>query len=94
MSSYRESGVDLEAAARAVDLIRDLAKDATSPNVVESVGGFAGLFKLGGTKLLAAATDGVGTKTEIARMAGRLDTVGVDPSAEVTFTPTGVELPV
>jgi len=78
VSSYRESGVDLEAAARAVDLIRDLAKDATSPNVVESVGGFAGLFKLGGTKLLAAATDGVGTKTEIARMAGRLDTVGVD----------------
>ena len=29
-------------------------------------------------RLLAAATDGVGTKLEIARMAGRLDTVGID----------------
>jgi phosphoribosylformylglycinamidine cyclo-ligase len=78
VSSYRDSGVDLEAAAHAVDLIKDLARQATTPNVVESVGGFAGLFRLGGTKLLAAATDGVGTKTEIARMSGMLSTLGID----------------
>jgi phosphoribosylformylglycinamidine cyclo-ligase len=78
VGSYRDSGVDLEAAAKAVSLIKDLARDVTRPEVVESVGGFAGLFEIGDGRLLAAATDGVGTKTEIARMAGRLDTVGID----------------
>lgn len=75
---YRQSGVDLDAAGRVVDLIRGLASGATRPEVVEGVGGFAGLFKVGEGRLLAAATDGVGTKTEIARMAGRLDSVGID----------------
>jgi phosphoribosylformylglycinamidine cyclo-ligase len=46
--------------------------------VVEGVGGFAGLIRIGGGRVLAAATDGVGTKLEVARMAGRLDTVGID----------------
>ena len=78
MDAYRRAGVDLEAAARAVSLIRDLAKGATRPEVADGVGGFAGLFRIGEGRLLAAATDGVGTKLEVARMAGRLDTVGVD----------------
>jgi phosphoribosylformylglycinamidine cyclo-ligase len=84
LTSYRDAGIDLEAAARAVSLIRDLAWDAARPEVVESVGGFAGLFRIGEGRLLAAATDGVGTKTEIARMAGRLDTVGIDLVAMCT----------
>jgi phosphoribosylformylglycinamidine cyclo-ligase len=75
---YRHAGVDRDAAENAVDLIRDIASGATRPEVLEGVGGFAGLFKMGDGRLLAAATDGVGTKTEIARMAGRLDTVGID----------------
>lgn len=75
---YRQAGVDLDAAGRVVDLIRGLASGATRPEVVEGVGGFAGLFKVGEGRLLAAATDGVGTKTEIARMAGRLGSVGID----------------
>jgi len=75
---YRQAGVDLDAAGRVVDLIRDLASGATRPEVVEGVGGFAGLFRVGEGRLLAAATDGVGTKTEIARMAGRLDSLGID----------------
>jgi phosphoribosylformylglycinamidine cyclo-ligase len=75
---YRQAGVDLDAAERVVDLIRNLATSATPPEVVEGIGGFAGLFKVGEGRLLAAATDGVGTKTEIARTAGRLDTVGID----------------
>ncbi len=78
MDAYRRAGVDLEAAAKAVTLIRDLARDATRAEVVEAVGGFAGLFRLPDGRLLAAATDGVGTKLEVARMAGRLDTVGID----------------
>ena len=70
--------MDLEAAAKAVELIRDLARTASRPEVVEDVGGFASLVRIGEGKLLACATDGVGTKIEVARMAGRLDTIGID----------------
>jgi phosphoribosylformylglycinamidine cyclo-ligase len=77
-AAYREAGVDTEAAAKVVALIADLAASARRPEVVDQVGGFAGLYRIGGGRLLAAATDGVGTKLEIARMTGRLDTVGID----------------
>jgi phosphoribosylformylglycinamidine cyclo-ligase len=76
--AYRRAGVDLEAAAEAVTLIRDLAASAMRAEVTEGVGGFAGLFRIAEGRYLAAATDGVGTKLEIARMAGRLNTVGID----------------
>ena len=76
--AYRRAGVDTEAAAKAVSLIGDLAARAGRPEVAEDVGGFAGLYRMGAGRLLAAATDGVGTKLEIARMTGRLDTVGID----------------
>ncbi|HEY2803361.1 MAG TPA: phosphoribosylformylglycinamidine cyclo-ligase, partial [Actinomycetota bacterium] len=76
--AYRQAGVDLDAAAAAVDLIRGIASRATRPEVATGVGGFAGLYRIGGGRLLAAGADGVGTKTEIARMAGRLDTIGID----------------
>jgi phosphoribosylformylglycinamidine cyclo-ligase len=76
--AYRRAGVDTEAAKKAVTLISDLAARARRPEVADEVGGFAGLFRIGEGKLLAAATDGVGTKLEIARTTGRLDTVGID----------------
>jgi phosphoribosylformylglycinamidine cyclo-ligase len=76
--AYRDAGVDTEAAAKAVSLIADLAARARRPEVREAVGGFAGLFRTGEGTLLAAATDGVGTKLEIARMTDRLETVGID----------------
>jgi phosphoribosylformylglycinamidine cyclo-ligase len=78
MDAYRRAGVDVDAAAEAVSLIRDLAEAASRPEVVEGVGGFAGLFRVGDDRLLAAAADGVGTKVEIARSVGRYDTVGID----------------
>src|SRR6266568_2780975 len=76
--AYRSSGVDTEAAAKAVTLIAYLAARARRPEVGGDVGGFAGLFSIGDGRLLAAATDGVGTKLEFARITGRLDTVGID----------------
>jgi phosphoribosylformylglycinamidine cyclo-ligase len=76
--AYRRSGVDTEAAAKAVELIADLASRVRRPEVSDAVGGFAGLFSIGEGRMLAAATDGVGTKLEIARLVGRLDTVGID----------------
>jgi phosphoribosylformylglycinamidine cyclo-ligase len=76
--AYARAGVDLEAARAAVERIRRLSAGARRPEVREGAGGFAGLFELGGGRLLAASTDGVGTKLEIARRSGRLETVGID----------------
>jgi phosphoribosylformylglycinamidine cyclo-ligase len=76
--AYRRAGVDRGAAAKAIDLIRDLARGATRPEVVDGVGGFAGLFRIDEGRYLAAATDGVGTKLDVARMADRLSTIGID----------------
>ncbi len=76
--AYRRAGVDLDAAAEAIGRIREIAAGASRAEVAEGVGGFAGLFALGPDRFLAAATDGVGTKVEVARLAGRLDTVGID----------------
>jgi phosphoribosylformylglycinamidine cyclo-ligase len=76
--AYRAAGVDTEAAAKAVSLIADLAVGTRRPEVADVVGGFAGLFSIGQGRLLAAATDGVGTKLEIARVTGRRSTVGID----------------
>jgi phosphoribosylformylglycinamidine cyclo-ligase len=76
--AYRRSGVDVDAGAKAVELIRSLTAEGPGEGVVEGIGGFAGLFELDQRRLLAAATDGVGTKLEVARMVGRLDTVGID----------------
>ena len=76
--AYRRAGVNLGAAAEAVARIREVASGASRPEVAEGIGGFAGVFALDDGRYLAAATDGVGTKLEIARRAGRLDTVGID----------------
>ena len=76
--AYRAAGVDTEAAAKAVGLIADLAASTRRPEVADVLGGFAGLFDIGHGKLLAAATDGVGTKLEVARITGRRTTVGID----------------
>jgi phosphoribosylformylglycinamidine cyclo-ligase len=75
--AYRRAGVDLDASAKAVQLIRDVSVGASRAEAAP-VGGFAGLFRISEGRWLAAATDGVGTKLEIARLAGRLDTVGID----------------
>ena len=75
---YRAAGVDTEAAAKAVALIADLAERTRRPEVAAGVGGFAGLVRISDGRVLAAATDGVGTKLEIARMTDRLETVGID----------------
>lgn len=75
---YRRAGVDLDAAAETVRRVRDLASAASRAEVADGVGGFSGLFEIGQARYLAAATDGVGTKLEVARLAGRLETVGID----------------
>lgn len=85
-ASYAAAGVDIEAGDRAVELFAPLAKKASRPEVLGGLGGFAGLFALkGGYKepLLAASTDGVGTKLAVAQALDKHDTVGLDLVAMV-----------
>jgi phosphoribosylformylglycinamidine cyclo-ligase len=82
-ASYASAGVDIEAGDRAVHLMKEWVRKATRPEVVGGLGGFAGLFDASALKryerpLLASATDGVGTKVDIARKMGVYDTIGHD----------------
>ncbi len=79
--TYRGAGVDIEAGDRLVDRIKPLAKQTAIPEVLASVGGFAGLCALpSGLRdpVIVSGTDGVGTKLKIAFAADRHDTVGID----------------
>jgi len=88
MSTYSQAGVDIDAGDLAVQLMKEHLKKARRPEVVGDIGGFAGLFDVSALKkfnrpLLATSTDGVGTKTEIARQLGKYDTIGEDLVAMV-----------
>jgi phosphoribosylformylglycinamidine cyclo-ligase len=84
--SYASAGVDIEAGDRAVELFKPWASKATRPEVRGGLGGFAGLFALRGgyrEPVLAASTDGVGTKLAVAQAMDKHDTVGLDLVAMV-----------
>jgi phosphoribosylformylglycinamidine cyclo-ligase len=76
--SYAAAGVSLRAAAEVVDRIRDAVESTRTAGVVGELGGFAGLYGLDAERLLAASTDGVGTKLVLQRKAGRLREAGSD----------------
>ena len=79
--AYRASGVDVESGERVVALIRAAVASTRRPEVIGDLGGFAAAVALpAGLRdpVIVASTDGVGTKTAIARALGRLDTVGID----------------
>ena len=79
--SYGAAGVSLAAADEVVDRLRAAVESTRTPGVVGVVGGFAGLFALDEDRLLAASTDGVGTKLVLARRSGRLRDAGRDLAA-------------
>jgi phosphoribosylformylglycinamidine cyclo-ligase len=86
-ASYAAAGVDIAAGERAVELIKASVKRTARPEVIGGLGGFAGLFRLDANRyrqpVLATSTDGVGTKTVIARAANRHNTIGIDLVAMV-----------
>ena len=79
-STYRDAGVDLAAADRAVERIKALAAATHGPEVLGGVGGFGGLFELSGYRqpVLVSGTDNVGTKLKIALAMGRFESLGRD----------------
>ncbi len=80
-TTYKSSGVDIDAGNLFVDLIRPLAKTTANKHVLGKLGGFSGAYELPKkykNPILLAAADGVGTKLKIAFMTGRFNTVGID----------------
>ena len=80
--TYADSGVDIDAGNRLVDLIKPMVRATARPGTEAEIGGFGGLFdlKAAGFKdpVLVAATDGVGTKVKIAIDTGLHGGIGID----------------
>jgi phosphoribosylformylglycinamidine cyclo-ligase len=80
--SYRDAGVDIDAANDAKARIRKLARETFTPNVMTEIGSFGGMFRADFAGLrepvLVSSADGVGTKLRVAFMTGIHNTVGYD----------------
>ena len=79
--TYRAAGVDIDAGNALVERIKPLVKRTSRPEVMGGLGGFGGLFNLGGKykePVLVSGTDGVGTKLKLAQQWKRHDTIGID----------------
>src|SRR6202140_3120938 len=80
--TYADSGVDIDAGNRLVDLIKPMVRATARAGADAEIGGFGGLFdlKAAGFKdpVLVAATDGVGTKVMIAIETGLHGGIGID----------------
>src|SRR5258708_38507967 len=83
--TYADVGVDIAAGEKAVELIKAHVRSTFRPEVVGDVGGFGGLFAVDWKRfrdpLLGSSTDGVGTKSLVARLAGRRNPLGIDRRA-------------
>jgi phosphoribosylformylglycinamidine cyclo-ligase len=80
--TYAASGVDIAAGEDAVERIKAHVRSTFRPEVIGDLGGFGGLFAFDPARikdpLLVSGTDGVGTKSVIAHLADRYDTIGID----------------
>ena len=79
--TYAAAGVSLATADAIVGRLRDAVDATRTPEVVGSLGAFAGLYAIDGERLLAASTDSVGSKLVLGRRAGRLRWCGADLAA-------------
>ena len=80
--SYKESGVDITAGYKAVELMKKHIARTTNARCLSGIGGFGGLFEPDLTGIanpvFVSGTDGVGTKLKIAFLTGLHNTVGID----------------
>jgi phosphoribosylformylglycinamidine cyclo-ligase len=79
-TTYKDAGVDIDEADRAVSLIKKHAAKTITAGVLTSIGSFGAGFSLKGWRdpVLISSADGVGTKLKVAFLTGRHDTVGED----------------
>jgi phosphoribosylformylglycinamidine cyclo-ligase len=80
--TYSDAGVDIDAATRATDKIKELARRTFNERTLSEIGSFGGMFDGAFPSLkqpvLVASADGVGTKLKIAFITGVHNTVGHD----------------
>ena len=80
--SYKESGVDITAGYKAVELMKTHIARTLTAGALSDIGGFGGLFELDlegiNKPVLVSGTDGVGTKLKIAFLMDKHNTVGID----------------
>lgn len=78
--SYKDSGVDKEEGYKSVEKIKERVKATYNKNVMNELGSFGALYKLGEYKkpILVSGTDGVGTKLKVAFELNKYNTVGID----------------
>ncbi len=84
--AYARAGVDLDKDEGFIDEVKTIAKSTFRPEVLSSIGGFAGMFKAPERykdPVFVAGADGVGTKLKLAALLGRYDTIGIDCVAMV-----------
>ncbi len=81
-SAYAAAGVNLDAAEAAKRVMREIVRVTHGPQVLGGIGGFSGLFALGGLgvrdPVLVSSIDGVGTKLKIAFALDRHESVAAD----------------
>lgn len=79
-ATYKQAGVDIDAGELAVKKITQLVQSTFNSSVITNLGGYAGIVSVlpDSDYLLAVTTDGVGTKTEIAKLMDKYDTIGFD----------------
>ena len=79
-SAYQSAGVDLQGIESLKERIGAFASLTHGPEVLKGVGAFAGLYRLRNYKnpVLAASTDGVGTKMKVASLLGHYESLGID----------------
>ena len=80
---YKNSGVDIEAGYKSVELMKEHVKGTMRPEVLGGLGGFSGAFSMAAIKdmenpVLLSGTDGVGTKIKLAFLLDKHDTIGID----------------
>jgi len=83
---YAAAGVDLDRDEGFIEQIKEIARPTLRPEILSSIGGFAGTFKAPDRykdPVFVASADGVGTKLRLATQLGRIDTVGIDCVAMV-----------
>ncbi len=80
--SYRDAGVNIDAADESLGRAKEAIKRTFDPNVLQDIGSFGAMYNMGALNIenpvLVSSVDGVGTKLKVAFMTGVHDTVGVD----------------
>ncbi len=81
-ATYADAGVDIDAANRATEKIKELARTTFNARTLSEIGSFGGMFDGAfpslGQPVLVASADGVGTKLKIAFATGIHNTIGRD----------------